>query len=842
MVLLSRFFWPLLGCRLSPQHGRRTDLDNNTRPTALALPPPPPPPRHQHRFSFPSREPLAGLLGERSVRDAAASPSCPANDYGACASNLPGDFCCNAKGSFCLVTSGREGHGNTASTVANTTIVCCPFGNDCSLIVPIPCDLQKLNVTAAPKSPILTTELDQPLVSCGNSTCCPPGYSCTDDQCVLEAVEQAQVNVTTTAGGGRTALATATSSGLPPRTDVATTTTTTASGAAKTGVSAGSASPASSSLPGGRGALISAAVLATVLGLLLALIAYLERVRLKHWLKRWWNDVLDFMYSLASSCSSSRSDDGCETRSSSLGNLPAWMNLRRLWGLAVTQYSRSRSRSLGSRDSCGSQASQDDEWESRRPPQSPRRRHVSVSWTFYGARQWRWHMGWRHEPVPSSRSGLLPASRSALPLCTLSSTCSDPLPSSATAAAAAAATPWLRQPKKGKRPDKISFFATVTRDGNRSTRDRGAVGGHRLRVSMSPMSPRHKELPPLPPPHDRSASATPPAPQELPALPPAVATPASFLPRHAVARDLESGGRPSSRPRMPVSTPHEWRTQHPPPTSLSTPETVVLHPRVSSLSRRSRSPPQPVVYRRPYVVPNNDMQMHDSSMADRMPVELPASPVVLNVPASLQVGPSRSNRRPRRPRHSHPPDANGGGGTSRGAMLLLPIPPARSYQSLRSRASRDSLPSLHSLPSLQSLPPMQPPLPVQAAQQGQQGQQGQQEQLRRQRSLVDPPQLLLPWADRAGVVVRPATPLLGSSSELSVATAASTETRRVLPVPAPESALGMTNSDSSGMLSGSVSELAPAGAQTYQPYNPAEVQRMPQLPRWGEGQHRHESW
>lgn len=60
----------------------------------------------------------------------------------------------------------------------NSTVLCCPYGNDCSTIAPITCDIQQQNATTFPNSSLYTTLLESTLTSCGSQTCCPNGYSC----------------------------------------------------------------------------------------------------------------------------------------------------------------------------------------------------------------------------------------------------------------------------------------------------------------------------------------------------------------------------------------------------------------------------------------------------------------------------------------------------------------------------------------------------------------------------------------------------------------------------------------------------------------------------------------
>ena len=105
-----------------------------------------------------------------------ASSTCGTN-YTPCGQNTPSDWCCPssnapANASTCEVFNGGKG------------AICCPVGKDCSHIGPIECNSQLLNATLNAKSGLWSTELPISLQQCG-SACCPPGYSCTNNnECV----------------------------------------------------------------------------------------------------------------------------------------------------------------------------------------------------------------------------------------------------------------------------------------------------------------------------------------------------------------------------------------------------------------------------------------------------------------------------------------------------------------------------------------------------------------------------------------------------------------------------------------------------------------------------------
>lgn len=87
--------------------------------------------------------------------------SCKAVD-----SRLPDNFKCS-EGSNCI------------SLDSGSSALCCPEGNTCSNIAPIPCDIQGQNATRNPTASIFTIKLGDKLPTCGDS-CCPFGYACID--------------------------------------------------------------------------------------------------------------------------------------------------------------------------------------------------------------------------------------------------------------------------------------------------------------------------------------------------------------------------------------------------------------------------------------------------------------------------------------------------------------------------------------------------------------------------------------------------------------------------------------------------------------------------------------
>lgn len=89
-------------------------------------------------------------------------------------SGLPDNFCCDAKGSECVVLAGA------------TTVICCPGGvANCAVIAPIVCDLKLQDAKTHPGAQVKTTVLTGTLSKCG-ANCCPYGYHCEDNNCVMD--------------------------------------------------------------------------------------------------------------------------------------------------------------------------------------------------------------------------------------------------------------------------------------------------------------------------------------------------------------------------------------------------------------------------------------------------------------------------------------------------------------------------------------------------------------------------------------------------------------------------------------------------------------------------------
>lgn len=91
-----------------------------------------------------------------------------------CGNNFPSSFCCPS-GTTCFGFNNNQG------------VICCP-GNSCAVTNALSCDIQVYNATANPTSPMHLANLNAQLTTCGTNTCCPPGYSCNGNECVLASL------------------------------------------------------------------------------------------------------------------------------------------------------------------------------------------------------------------------------------------------------------------------------------------------------------------------------------------------------------------------------------------------------------------------------------------------------------------------------------------------------------------------------------------------------------------------------------------------------------------------------------------------------------------------------
>ncbi|KAH8888727.1 hypothetical protein GQ53DRAFT_748633 [Thozetella sp. PMI_491] len=187
--------------------------------------------------------PLTVALGERREANKGVQPACPLSEYSSCGGEFPGYFCCLAT-ETCL------------SLAANTTALCCPDQADCSQIQPVACDTNALDANSTPDYPIHTLALGTSLPQCGTSsdgtsTCCPFGYLCRDELCVMNIHQGVDTYGFLLQNQNEAPSATAGST-TPVPTPMAQTTETSApaGNSNKIGIAVGSAAAASLSLAG----------------------------------------------------------------------------------------------------------------------------------------------------------------------------------------------------------------------------------------------------------------------------------------------------------------------------------------------------------------------------------------------------------------------------------------------------------------------------------------------------------------------------------------------------------------------------------------------------------------
>ncbi|KAG8165164.1 hypothetical protein KVR01_005439 [Diaporthe batatas] len=105
--------------------------------------------------------------------------TCGDSSYAKCnTAGLPDDFCCPADHS-CIALAGK------------TTALCCPSDSDCNGIRPIPCDISLQDKGLHPENVVMTNALTGTIPRCAN-LCCPFGYSCDGENCILNPDQNAK--------------------------------------------------------------------------------------------------------------------------------------------------------------------------------------------------------------------------------------------------------------------------------------------------------------------------------------------------------------------------------------------------------------------------------------------------------------------------------------------------------------------------------------------------------------------------------------------------------------------------------------------------------------------------
>ncbi|KAL1837182.1 hypothetical protein VTJ49DRAFT_4173 [Mycothermus thermophilus] len=111
-------------------------------------------------------------------RELFARQSTCAPDHSRCQhEGFPDYFCCPAD-QACIPLAG------------NTTLLCCPEGSTCEAIEPVPCDISLQDGERHPDTVIKTTALGGTLKRCGGQ-CCPFGYSCSGNECIIDEDQNA---------------------------------------------------------------------------------------------------------------------------------------------------------------------------------------------------------------------------------------------------------------------------------------------------------------------------------------------------------------------------------------------------------------------------------------------------------------------------------------------------------------------------------------------------------------------------------------------------------------------------------------------------------------------------
>ena len=111
--------------------------------------------------------------------------TCSTSGYSPCnKANLPSNFCCPSSETCILFND-------------NKSVVCCPAGQDCKTFSPISCDITKQNATNSPESQLHSIDLTGSMAKCGSS-CCPNGYSCQNNLCVMKTASSTSKSSSTT--------------------------------------------------------------------------------------------------------------------------------------------------------------------------------------------------------------------------------------------------------------------------------------------------------------------------------------------------------------------------------------------------------------------------------------------------------------------------------------------------------------------------------------------------------------------------------------------------------------------------------------------------------------------
>lgn len=95
-----------------------------------------------------------------------------------CGGDLPANFCCD-QSMLCTRINATD----------IPSVVCCPKGENCSAIQPVPCDISLYNATLHPDNQIHVASTENvELPKCG-AQCCPLGYECNNGMCAASTAK-----------------------------------------------------------------------------------------------------------------------------------------------------------------------------------------------------------------------------------------------------------------------------------------------------------------------------------------------------------------------------------------------------------------------------------------------------------------------------------------------------------------------------------------------------------------------------------------------------------------------------------------------------------------------------
>lgn len=152
--------------------------------------------------SFPSATALSAVVeAAQAIGLLPRSSTCSLPGFAPCNQDgLPENFCCPTT-TTCMPFNNKK------------SAICCPTGQNCSIITAISCDVNQQNATLFPASELFSTDLSGTLESCNGNMCCPKGYTCQSGQCaVLNSSTTASTSSTSSASSSTSSQTTTSSS------------------------------------------------------------------------------------------------------------------------------------------------------------------------------------------------------------------------------------------------------------------------------------------------------------------------------------------------------------------------------------------------------------------------------------------------------------------------------------------------------------------------------------------------------------------------------------------------------------------------------------------------------